>query len=676
MTRIARRLLVAVVAIGLFVSPSFAARVVAIGDIHGAYEAFLEILVETGLADDDGNWSGGDATLVQLGDFTDRGAGVRPVMDLLIQLQDQAAAAGGEVVVLMGNHEQMNVMRIDRDATEVIFESFADLESSSARDEDFDDWYAWWKRTSTARGAEPPGRRAAKKEWQKVQTPGRLGYRMALGVDGPYGTWLRSLPFAAIRGRTLFMHAGLSPAYAEMSLSELQARVSGTFEAVDRSRNQLVAAGLLPSSAGYDEQYRALVELNNVPPPMEVMSAAEIDLVTADLNRARWLNEADSPLWFRGYARWEDEKLAPHAAVIAATHDVDRIVAGHSPRADHSVSKRLEGRLYLIDTGMLAERYGGRASALEIGDTGHVTAIYPGSRVVLEEGPPTSPANDLETSGPTTLATRVVPAPPPRTIRDRDGTPLPFPDEEAIVEFLTNATIESKKPIGEGVTGALKVTLVRGALLVRSAFHTIDEAKLMATIQGRPAPFFRDSYRGQIAAYELSRMFGLDTVPPTGLRSIGGRRGSIQLWIEGASDGADHKAGDLTPVARAFMQRQLDEMWVWDELIHNIDRNEGNVLFDGDGYLWWIDHTRSFSQNKTLFKPRRIRRCSRRLLAAMRKLDEEGARDRLGRLLSKTEIEALLVRRDLVVSRIDELVAQRGEPAVLMTLPHSLPATR
>ena len=70
-------------------------RVVAVGDVHGAYDGLVAILGETGVVDGDLAWSGGTTRLVQIGDLLDRGAEVRPVMDLVMRLQREAEAAGG-----------------------------------------------------------------------------------------------------------------------------------------------------------------------------------------------------------------------------------------------------------------------------------------------------------------------------------------------------------------------------------------------------------------------------------------------------------------------------------------------------------------------------------------------------------------------------------------------------
>ena len=92
-------------------------RIVAIGDVHGAYEAFVELLQTNDLIDDQLNWRGGNTHMVNVGDLLDRGAQSRKVMDLLIKLQPQAEKAGGRVHVLLGNHELMNLTGDLRDVS-------------------------------------------------------------------------------------------------------------------------------------------------------------------------------------------------------------------------------------------------------------------------------------------------------------------------------------------------------------------------------------------------------------------------------------------------------------------------------------------------------------------------------------------------------------------------------
>jgi hypothetical protein len=76
-----------------------------VGDVHGYLDELLAALGEQGLIDSSGNWSAGNARLWFLGDFTDRGPDGIGVIDLVMRLSAEAAAAGGYCKALMGNHE-------------------------------------------------------------------------------------------------------------------------------------------------------------------------------------------------------------------------------------------------------------------------------------------------------------------------------------------------------------------------------------------------------------------------------------------------------------------------------------------------------------------------------------------------------------------------------------------
>jgi hypothetical protein len=87
-------------------------RLVAVGDIHhGDFDDLCLLLKRTGLVDAQNRWTGGSATLVQTGDLLDRGPMGRQAMDLLMELEKEAAKAGGQVVPLLGNHQAMNNLR-------------------------------------------------------------------------------------------------------------------------------------------------------------------------------------------------------------------------------------------------------------------------------------------------------------------------------------------------------------------------------------------------------------------------------------------------------------------------------------------------------------------------------------------------------------------------------------
>ncbi len=80
-------------------------RTYVIGDIHGQYDKLVSLLVNAGLANDDLSWAGGRSDVWFIGDFFDRGPGGIATIELLMMLQQQAAATGGRVGTLLGNHE-------------------------------------------------------------------------------------------------------------------------------------------------------------------------------------------------------------------------------------------------------------------------------------------------------------------------------------------------------------------------------------------------------------------------------------------------------------------------------------------------------------------------------------------------------------------------------------------
>ncbi|KAF9169380.1 hypothetical protein BGX21_005904 [Mortierella sp. AD011] len=99
-------------------------RVVAIGDLHSDLPQALAVLKLAKLVDEDGNWSGGQDTLVQTGDIVDRGPDTIALYNLFDKLRKQASDAGGKIVNVYGNHEVMNLGGDLRYVTEEDYASF------------------------------------------------------------------------------------------------------------------------------------------------------------------------------------------------------------------------------------------------------------------------------------------------------------------------------------------------------------------------------------------------------------------------------------------------------------------------------------------------------------------------------------------------------------------------
>lgn len=76
-----------------------------VSDVHGHVEPLTAALREAGLLDPGRTWCGGQGDLTFMGDYFDRGPDGIAVVDLIRRLQDEAAAAGGRVDAMIGNHE-------------------------------------------------------------------------------------------------------------------------------------------------------------------------------------------------------------------------------------------------------------------------------------------------------------------------------------------------------------------------------------------------------------------------------------------------------------------------------------------------------------------------------------------------------------------------------------------
>ena len=376
-------------------------RVVAIGDIHGAVGQFRVLLETVGLTDSSQRWTGGRTTLVQTGDYMDRGAGVRAVLDLLMHLETEASAAGGRVVVLLGNHETMNLMANTRDTTPELLASFATLGSETLREEAYEVYVALLADRATVLGpfASNPVPRA---RWLKEHPPGFFEYMDALGPDGTYGRWLRAKPVVARIGDSILLHGGLHPTKAPTDLAEINARARSEIETHDRLRQRLTEHGIILPFYTFEETTAAVqreldawaVRLAPTGPPapdtevtLTPRERKRIELLLAMGELRTWsVIDADGPVWFRGFARWDEDEGLPHARSLTERYGVARIVVGHTIPATRLITSRFGDRVFLIDTGMLTTYYSGRESALEI-DGGRVTAIYLDRRETLVSTP-------------------------------------------------------------------------------------------------------------------------------------------------------------------------------------------------------------------------------------------------------------------------------------------------
>ncbi len=296
-------------------------RIVAVGDLHGDYAAWIDIARDARLIDSANRWAGGKTVLVQTGDITDRGPDSLKIIRHLQKLDGEAKRAGGRVVVLIGNHEAMQVTGDLRYVTPGEFAAFADRQSARRRDAAFESnaeaIIAFYHQRDPSLTP-----KAIRAEWNAANPLGKVEYVAAWSPTGELGRWAASLPAAAKVGDTLFVHGGISAKYSLVPLVEINRRARIAMQAGDASDEAII-------------------------------------------------NDQMGPLWYRGLITRAGEAPAAGRPTIEAEldgallgHGVKRLVIGHTPEIKGVAIKR-GGKLVQIDTG-ISRHYGGTLGWLEI----------------------------------------------------------------------------------------------------------------------------------------------------------------------------------------------------------------------------------------------------------------------------------------------------------------------
>ena len=250
--------------------------------------------------------------------------------------------------------------------------------------------------------------------------------------------------------------------------------------------------------------------------------------------------------------------------------------------------------------------------------------------------------------------------PQTQTLSPTEARPtLSFAEMEVL---LRNAKVIREKWLGTGVTNPRKLTLIDGTMEFHAVFKTIDDRRtgLIAMTDGMQMNF-KDSWKFDVAAYELDKLLGLNMVPATVERSYKGKKGAIQWWIEDAMTERDRIKNNIQPLNIEAYNESIFKVRVFDNLVSNSDRNLGNLLYDPAWKVWMIDHSRCFKNINTLQAPELITRFSQSMMESMRKLDENELKKRCGKYLSIYEIQAMLKRRDAILQLYDKLLAEKGD---------------
>jgi len=326
-------LIIAALFAALVSAPAFSAsppqRIIAVGDLHGDFDAWQTIARAAGLIDGRGHWAGGKTTLVQMGDITDRWADSLKIIRSLQQLQKEAARSGGKVYVILGNHEAMNLLGDNRYTTPGEYAAFVDAQSAARRDRVYEANRA--QAEAFYKTQVPPlTPEQVRAKWMAEHPLGWVEHRLAWQPSGELGQWATRNPAILKIGGTLFAHGGISAEYARQPLDAVNKRVAAAMAAADDS----------PASV---------------------------------------LSDPLGPLWYRGLVMTDTEAQAARAAAkppappltaeqelgaVLAAYGAQRLVVAHTPQKS-GILITLGGRLACIDTG-ISRAYGGPLTWLEI----------------------------------------------------------------------------------------------------------------------------------------------------------------------------------------------------------------------------------------------------------------------------------------------------------------------
>lgn len=568
-------------------------RVVAISDVHGAYDAMVETLRNADILDDKLSWAGGTSHLVIVGDILDRGPRSRDAMDLLIRLEAEAQLAGGRVHVLIGNHESMNMIGDLRYVSKEEYAAFADEETPEMRER----WLAAWAERN---GGDAE---ALRPRFDSMFPAGYFALRTAFSAEGKYGKWLLSKNVVAVINGTAFVHGGLPPELAEIGLAGINEGLKQEMADYVRAVDTLMEAEvLLPTDNYYDHESIVNNYVPSLSASQEVISAVATVAKLFDAS----LFTPDGPLWYRGNvscsAIIEEHRLDATLQAIGA----NRVVVGHTPTPNRKVLERFDGRIVEVDTGMLNFYYKGSGNAL-----------------VMEGG-------DLKVhnqSGSEAYA----PIAHPRRVGRRAGN-------------LSAEKLEELLETGEILSETEDKETDRTLISVSDGTHTVSA--IFSERRGRG--FYPD-----VAAYRLDRLLNLDMVPVTVIRKVGRNEGSLQFLPQRVSDEGQRSASGEGSGATCALPLQWQAMYVFDILIYNEGRTLQRMLYDPSAWkLILVEHERAFKSAKG--RPPHLVSASIEVSPGWREtlkaLDDAVLAENFADVLDSKRLRSLGVRRDQLIA--------------------------
>ena len=582
-------------------------RIVALSDIHGAYDALVATFQEAGVIDNSLAWNGAETHVVITGDLLDRGPESRRVMDLIMRLEREAPLAGGQMHLLLGNHEVMNLIGDLRYVSVPEYAAFSDEESAQEREQ----WYQQFRRSQPADADEL----TVRAEFDEKAPPGFFGHRHAFRNDGTYGKWLLEKPLMIVINDTAFVHGGVPPYVAEHGLAGVNGALKIDLFNFLAALSTLEDAGILSPLDWFRDQpsiLTAKMEAGQLDDALMTSAQVVVD------HRSSPINTSDGPLWYRGSSICngliEGDGLNTALSRIGAT----RAAIGHTTTVTRRVQQRMNGRIIEINTGMLKSSYQGRGYALIIeGDT---------LSIVSEDG-----------------ETDLSPIVPPRRVGYRSGGI----DDDALTNILANGTITIVDSNADEAMWQL-VRVVAADKTVFAYFNALAR---------------KQRFVPELAAYRLDRLLGLNMVPVTVPREVAGQHGTLQFVPVDTLTERQRVVEEKGADAPCSLVKQRSAMYIYDALIHNPLRTPLSMLYSPNIWqLMLINHQNSFGTKKD--RPTYLKNIKLEIgdqwRTALLELDDQTLLTNLGDVLDKHRLAALSKRRDALIEDSNRLALGMG----------------
>lgn len=578
-------------------------RIVAVSDIHGAYDSFVDVLNHAGIVDAQLNWSGGRTHLVIVGDVLDRGPKSRRALDLIMKLESEAGAEGGMVHMVLGNHEVMDMTGDLAYVSNSEYASYADEEEQAWRQ-------AAYSRFKKNAGADTGNDEVLRTEFEKKYPRGFFGHRRMFSSRGKYGRWLMNKPVMLRINNTLFVHGGLSKYALEFDGDSLNNAYAQLLKEYLDDWSVLADAGILNVEEDFYDHDRILKTYLSSQSPDNTGGSSQLNRVAKrllELNNSP-LFRMQSPIWYRGNVGCNEVLGAPELDEVLKHFKAVRLVIGHTPTPNHEVLNRYNGKLIRIDTGMLHSYFGGRGSALVI-KSGEVTAIYSGRKGQFK----------LETQ--------------PRMT----GVRPDMMSDEDLERLLSQAPILDNTRIDHD----------RHLLKLGYEGKQLDAVFIPARNKGRNKLFIPE-----VAAYRFDKLLGIDMVPVAVSRPLDGEPGAVSLNQDSLVNERIRNVEKQGGGAWCPLDDQFGLMYVFDMLVYNEGRTPEEIRYNSNNWQLVLTGNRKLFAAKNS-KPYYLKKApvnlSMDFISRLRALNDGLLSDRLGDVLDKRRIGAILKRRDVIL---------------------------